>query len=199
MRGRVAAEPQAVQSDRTGDHGGDRDDQPARIVTGNVVVARVRDKIVGNDVYRTVRHDGRGGSSSDHQCDKRARNDGHWCAHSSPLPLPPREGDPGTVTKQHAARPSGAMRRTNMLMNKRARVLRAILRGIARVQRTFTIEVGPVRASGLPAVLLGVTGIILASGVTAALSKGASRLPETLGEARNLADALNAGSPRLKS
>ena len=86
-----------------------------------------------------------------------------------------------------------------MLMNKRARVLRAILRGIARVQRTFTIEVGPLRASGVPAILVGVTGIILASGVTAALAKGASRLPETLGEARNLADALNAGSPRLKS
>jgi hypothetical protein len=84
-------------------------------------------------------------------------------------------------------------------MNRRARLLRAFLRGIARVQRTFTIEIGPVRASGVPAVLLGVTGIILASGVTAALSKGASRLPETLGEARNLADALNAGSPRLKS
>jgi hypothetical protein len=91
------------------------------------------------------------------------------------------------------------MRRTNALMNKRARVLRAFLRGVARVQRTFTIEVGPLRASGVPAVLLGVTGIILASGVTAALAKGASRLPETLGEARNLADALNARSPRLKS
>jgi hypothetical protein len=97
------------------------------------------------------------------------------------------------------ARPSGAMRRTNVLMNKRARVLRAILRGIARVQRTFTIEIGPLRASGVPAILVGVTGIVLASGVTAALAKGASRLPETLGEARNLADALNAGSPRLKS
>jgi hypothetical protein len=91
------------------------------------------------------------------------------------------------------------MRRTIVLMNKRARVLRAFLRGIARVQRTFTIEVGPLRAGGVPAILVGVTGIILASGVTAALAKGANRLPETLGEARNLAEALNAGSPRLKS
>jgi len=96
MGRRVAAEPQAVQSERTGDHGGDRDDQSARVVTGNVVVARVRDKIVGNDVDRTVRHDGRGGGSGDHQCVKRARNDGHWCAHSGPLPLPPRERDLGT-------------------------------------------------------------------------------------------------------
>ncbi len=78
-------------------------------------------------------------------------------------------------------------------------MLRAFLRGVARVQRTFTLEVGPLRASGVPAILLGVTGIILASGVTAALAKGASRLPETLGEARNLADALNARAPRLKS
>ena len=84
-------------------------------------------------------------------------------------------------------------------MNKRGRALRAFFRGFARVQRTFTIEVGPLRASGVPAVLLGVTGIILASGVTAALAKGADRLPEALGEARKLADALNAGSPRLKS
>jgi hypothetical protein len=84
-------------------------------------------------------------------------------------------------------------------MNKRARVLRAVFRGLARVQRTFTIEVGPLRASGVPAILLGVSGIILASGVTAALAKGANRLPETLGEARNLAEALNTSSPRLKS
>ncbi len=92
----VTAEPQAVQSDRTGDQRGDRDDQPARVVTGNVVVARVRDKIVGDDVNRTVRHDGRGGGSSDHQRDQRARNDGHWCADSGPLPLPPRESRQGS-------------------------------------------------------------------------------------------------------
>jgi hypothetical protein len=86
------------------------------------------------------------------------------------------------------------------VMNNRARTLRAFFRGIARIQKTFTIEIGPLRASGVPAVLLGVTGIILASGVTAALAKGATRLPETLGEARGLADALNASAAaRLKS
>jgi hypothetical protein len=84
-------------------------------------------------------------------------------------------------------------------MNKRARNLRALFRGLARLQRSFTIEVGPLSASGVPAILLGVSGIVLASGVTAALAKGATRLPETLGEARGLAEALNAGSPRLKS
>jgi len=83
MGRRVAAEPQAVQRDRTGDYGGDRDDQPARVVTGNIVVACVRDQIVGNDVNRAVRHHGRGGGSGDDQCDERAGNDGHWCAHSA--------------------------------------------------------------------------------------------------------------------
>jgi hypothetical protein len=86
-------------------------------------------------------------------------------------------------------------------MNQRGRNLRAFLRGVARLQRTFTIEFGPLRATGVPAILLGVTGIVLASGVTAALAKGATRLPEALGEARGLAEALNsgAGSPRLRS
>ena len=84
-------------------------------------------------------------------------------------------------------------------MNSPGRSLRAFFRGLARVQRTFTIEIGPLRASGVPAILIGVTGIVLAGGITAALSKGATRLPETLGEARGLAEALNSGSPRLRS
>jgi hypothetical protein len=84
-------------------------------------------------------------------------------------------------------------------MNSRSKTLRAILRGVARVQRTFRLEIGPLRASGVPAILVGVTGIVLASGITAALAKGATRPPETLGEARGLAEALNARPPRLKS
>lgn len=84
-------------------------------------------------------------------------------------------------------------------MNKRAGLFRAIFRGMARVQKSFTIEIGPLRASGVPAILVGVTGIVLASGITAALAKSAPRLPETLGEARGLAEALNARAPRLPS
>ena len=84
-------------------------------------------------------------------------------------------------------------------MNSQGRSLRVFFRGLARVQRTFSIRVGPFRASGVPAVLIGVTGIVLASGVAAALSKGATRLPEALGEARGLAEALKPGSPRLRS
>ncbi|MBV8067202.1 MAG: hypothetical protein JO113_04430 [Candidatus Eremiobacteraeota bacterium] len=85
-------------------------------------------------------------------------------------------------------------------MNNRARSLRAFFRGLARVQKAFVLEIGPLRASGVPAILVGVAGVVLASGVTAALAKGATRLPEALGEARGLADALNASrSPRLQS
>lgn len=83
-------------------------------------------------------------------------------------------------------------------MNDRGRSLRAFFRGLARLQRSFTIEIGPLRASGVPAILIGVTGIVLASGITAALAKGAPRLPEALGEVRGLAEALNSGSPRLR-
>lgn len=86
-----------------------------------------------------------------------------------------------------------------LAMKNRAKNLRAFFRGLARLQRSFTLEIGPLRARGVPAILIGVTGVVLASGVTAALSKGATRLPETLGEARGLTEALNIGSPRLKS
>lgn len=84
-------------------------------------------------------------------------------------------------------------------MNNTSSTVRAVFRGLARLHKTFTLEIGPLRATGIPAILIGVSGIVLASGVTAALAKGATRLPETLGEARGLAEALNAGSPRLKS
>lgn len=84
-------------------------------------------------------------------------------------------------------------------MSKRVNTVKAVLRGVARLQSTFRIEIGPLRASGVPAILIGVGGIVLASGIAAALSRGANRLPETLGEARGLAEAMNARSLRLKS
>jgi hypothetical protein len=75
----------------------------------------------------------------------------------------------------------------------------AFTRGVARVQKTFTLEIGPLKATGVPAVLLGVTGIVLASGVVAALARGATRLPETLDAARQLAATINSNSPRLRA
>jgi hypothetical protein len=84
-------------------------------------------------------------------------------------------------------------------MENRAAVVKAFFRGIVRQSKTFTLEIGPLRATGVPAILLGVTGIVLASGVAAALSKSAPRLPETLSEARGLAEALTPQPKRLPS
>ena len=92
MSRRVAAKPQTAQRDHTSEQRGERDDEPARVVTGHVVIARVRDQIVGNDVNRSVGHHSRGGGSGDHQRDERARDDGHRCLRSGPLLPPPRGG-----------------------------------------------------------------------------------------------------------
>ena len=80
-------------------------------------------------------------------------------------------------------------------MNKRH--IRALFRGLARLNREYTLEVGPVRATGVPAILLGVCGIVAASGVAAFLARGAERLPETLSEAKGLAQTLRGDRPRL--
>ncbi|HEY8314672.1 MAG TPA: hypothetical protein VIG51_10955 [Candidatus Baltobacteraceae bacterium] len=72
------------------------------------------------------------------------------------------------------------------------------LKGLARVARSFRLEIGPLRAEGMPAVLVAVTGIVLAAGVAKALSRGSDRLPETLREARGLAQSLRREDvPRL--
>ena len=82
-------------------------------------------------------------------------------------------------------------------MANAARLLKSIFRGITHVQQTFSIEVGPVRATGVPAILVAVTGVVVASGVAAVLSKNAARLPETLREARGLAETLRGDQRRL--
>jgi len=82
-------------------------------------------------------------------------------------------------------------------MANKASVVRAFFRGVARTNRTFTIEVGPIRATGVPAILIAVTGVVAASGAAAMMSRAAGRLPETLREARGLAEALRPDRPRL--
>jgi hypothetical protein len=82
-------------------------------------------------------------------------------------------------------------------MAKSSSIAKVVFRGISRVQETFTIEVGPVRATGVPAILVAVTGVVIAGGIAAVLSKSAGRLPETLREARGLAETLRGDRPRL--
>ncbi len=72
-------------------------------------------------------------------------------------------------------------------------------KGLARVTKTFTIEFGPLRATGVPAILVGVTGIVLAAGTVKTLAEHSERLPETLREARALAQTLRPEPPQLRS
>ena len=67
------------------------------------------------------------------------------------------------------------------------------------MQSTFSIEIGPFRATGVPAILVAVTGVIAAGGVAGLLSRNAAMIPETLREARGLAETLRGERPRLPS
>jgi hypothetical protein len=72
-------------------------------------------------------------------------------------------------------------------------------KGLAKVTKTFSLEVGPLRATGVPAVLVAVSGIVLAAGVAKTLTEHSERLPETLREARALAQTLRPEQPKLRS
>lgn len=82
-------------------------------------------------------------------------------------------------------------------MAKRAATVKAVFKGIARTQASFTLELGPLRATGVPAILVAVTGVVVAGGIASMLAKGAARLPETLREARTLAETLRGDRTRL--
>lgn len=77
--------------------------------------------------------------------------------------------------------------------------LSKVLRGLARVTKTFQLEVGPLRAQGVPAVLVAVTGVVLAAGVAKALDHSSDRLPETIREARALAQTFRPEQTQLPS
>jgi hypothetical protein len=81
-------------------------------------------------------------------------------------------------------------------MSKSAKI-KAVFKGLARMQREYTLEVGPLRATGVPAILVGSAAIVAAAGVAAFLSRSARRLPETLSEAKGLAQTLRGDRPRL--
>lgn len=82
-------------------------------------------------------------------------------------------------------------------MPKRAAVVREFFKGLARNNKEFTLEIGPLRATGVPAILTGVCGVIVASGVAALLARTADRLPETLREANVLAQTMRGERHRL--
>jgi hypothetical protein len=59
----------------------------------------------------------------------------------------------------------------------------------ARVLRASRIRIGKVRATGVPAILIGVAGVIVAAGVSRSFRTIAPMLPETLRELKSLVDA----------
>ncbi|MDH2910250.1 MAG: hypothetical protein HKL92_04160 [Candidatus Eremiobacteraeota bacterium] len=64
------------------------------------------------------------------------------------------------------------------------------LKGLAKLQRSFDLRIGPIRASGVPAILLGTAAVVLAAGAARALARAGEALPETLREAKGLAQTL---------
>jgi hypothetical protein len=56
----------------------------------------------------------------------------------------------------------------------------------ARVLRASKLRFGGFRATGLPAILLGVSAVVLAGGVARSLSAFVPMLPETLRETKNV-------------
>jgi hypothetical protein len=65
----------------------------------------------------------------------------------------------------------------------------------ARVLRASRIRIGRVRAMGVPAILIGVAGVILASGVSRSLGTVAPMLPETLREMKSLLETRRDARP----
>ena len=62
--------------------------------------------------------------------------------------------------------------------------------------RRSRVRLGKNRFSGVPAILIGSAAIVLAAGVTAALSKAATAMPEMIRETRELWLAVNGGGRR---
>jgi hypothetical protein len=56
----------------------------------------------------------------------------------------------------------------------------------ARILRASRLRVGRVRATGVPAILFGVSAVILAAGVSRSLGALAPMLPETIRELKGL-------------
>jgi hypothetical protein len=59
----------------------------------------------------------------------------------------------------------------------------------ARLMRASRLRVGNMRAMGVPAILIGVAGVILAAGISRSFRTIAPMLPETLRELKRLVDA----------
>jgi hypothetical protein len=69
----------------------------------------------------------------------------------------------------------------------------------ARILRASQIHYRGFRARGVPAILLGVSAIVLTAGSVRALAVAAPSLAEALREATKLVDAMRSDRPRLNA
>lgn len=71
-------------------------------------------------------------------------------------------------------------------------------RDLARVTKTFRLELGPLRARGVPAVLLGFSTVVAAAGFARLLAENPSALSETLREATRFMGVVRGETLSLK-
>jgi hypothetical protein len=69
-------------------------------------------------------------------------------------------------------------------------------RDLSRVTKTFRIEIGPLRARGVPAILLGVSAIVSSVGFARLLAQNPAALSETIREATRFMGVLRGDSAR---
>jgi len=73
-------------------------------------------------------------------------------------------------------------------------------RDLARVTKTFRLELGPLRARGVPAILLGVSSVVAAAGFARLLAENPAALSETIREATRFMGVLRGDTtPQLKA
>ena len=69
---------------------------------------------------------------------------------------------------------------------------------LTRVLRASKLRIGELRASGIPAILLGVSALVVAAGAARSLAAIAPMLPESLRETKGLLEAARPESRSLK-
>ncbi|MGH7709616.1 MAG: hypothetical protein ACREM8_11765 [Vulcanimicrobiaceae bacterium] len=62
-------------------------------------------------------------------------------------------------------------------------------RRLVKLARGSRLSFGQFEARGVPAILMAVTGIVIASGIARAIAEGAQAMPDSLREARLLLEA----------
>jgi hypothetical protein len=68
-------------------------------------------------------------------------------------------------------------------------------RDLSRVTKTFRLEIGPLKARGVPAILLGSAAIVASAGFARLLAQNPTALTETIREATRFVGVLRGNVP----